>query len=95
MKVTSVRFDYIHPPRKGLCARATIVFDNCFAVHNIGVLNGRKGLCVTYPNTGAVEEETGSKRYVDVAHPISNSFSKTISDKVLKEYDSIVSKMSN
>ena len=95
MKVTGIRFDYVHPPRKGLCARASVVFDNCFVVHNIGVLCGRKGMCVTYPNSGVTEGIEGSKRYIDVAHPVSNSFSKEVADKVLKEYNDVISKMSN
>ena len=93
MQVTSVRFDYIHPPRNGVCARASVTFDDCFIVHNIGVLQGKKGMCVTYPNTGVAEEQGGVRRYTDIAHPISNSFSKEISERVLKEYNAIVEKL--
>ena len=95
MRVTSIRFDYVNPPRNGVCARASVTFDNCFIVHNIGVLQGKKGMCITYPNTGVAEEQDGVNRYVDIAHPINNSFSKEISDQVLKEYNDIVSKMSD
>lgn len=94
MKVTNVRFDYIRTPRDGVCARASVTFDDCFVVHNVGVLRGKKGMCVTFPNTGTPEELDGLRRYIDIAHPISNSFSKEISERVLKEYNSVIAKMS-
>ena len=93
MRVTGIRFDYVHPSRLGLCARASVTFDKCFVVHNMCVVRGKKGLCVTYPNNGAVEDGVGGRRYIDVAHPIDNSFSKEVASQVLKEYESIVAKI--
>lgn len=93
MKVTNVRFDFIAPQKSGLCARASVTFDKCFVVHDICILDGKGGLCVTYPNRGSKKDNDGKKRYIDIAHPIDNSFSKEVTDKVLSEYKSLIEKL--
>lgn len=93
MKVTNVRFDFVSPQKRGLCARVSLTFDKCFVVHDVCIVDGKGGLCVTYPNRGSKEDENGKKKYIDVAHPIDNSFSKKVTDEVLSKYKKLVEKI--
>lgn len=90
MKVTGVMFNMLSPQDNGLCARASVTFDNCLVIHNICVLNGKDGLCIVYPNRGFKIDETGRKKYMDIAHPIDNSFSKIVEQEVLTAYNETI-----
>ena len=63
-------------------ASVSITFDDAFAVHDIKVVEGDKGLFVAMPSKRMPDGE-----YKDIAHPISSEVREVIQTAVLKEYE--------
>ena len=82
MKVTEVR---ISPAKGGkVRAFASVVFDDCFIVNDLRVIEGREGqVFVTMP---ARKTRNGQMR--DVAHPLNSDTREQIERRVLEEYES-------
>ena len=82
MKVTEVR---ISPAKGGkVRAFASVVFDDCFIVNDLRVIEGREGqVFVTMP---ARMTRNGQRR--DVAHPLNSDTREQIERRVLEEYES-------
>lgn len=87
MEITNVKVESFHPKEKGICAKVTVVLDDCLAIHNISVLRGSKGMYIGYPSLGDAVLHHGKKRYTDLVHPLDNSLSKVMKDRVLLEYE--------
>ncbi len=84
MEVTEVR---ISPAKGGkVCAFASIVFDDCFIVNDLRVVEGREGqVFVMMP---ARKTRNGQMR--DVAHPLDSATRELIEKKVLEEFATAV-----
>ena len=82
MKVTEVR---ISPAKGGkVRAFASVVFDDCFIVNDLRVIEGREGqVFVTMP---ARKTRNGQMR--DIAHPLNSETREQIEQSVLSEYES-------
>jgi stage V sporulation protein G len=82
MKVTEVR---INPAKGGkVRAFASVVFDDCFIVNDLRVIEGREGqVFVTMP---ARKTRNGQMR--DIAHPLNSETREQIEGHVLAEYES-------
>jgi stage V sporulation protein G len=82
MKVTEVR---INPAKGGkVRAFASVVFDDCFIVNDLRVIEGREGqVFVTMP---ARKTRNGQMR--DIAHPLNSETREQIEACVLSEYES-------
>jgi stage V sporulation protein G len=82
MKVTEVR---ISPAKGGkVRAFASVVFDDCFIVNDLRVIEGREGqVFVTMP---ARKTRNGQMR--DIAHPLNSDTREQIEERVLEEYES-------
>ena len=82
MKVTEVR---ISPAKGGkVRAFASVVFDDCFIVNDLRVVEGREGqVFVTMPGRKA---RNGQMR--DIAHPLNSDTREQIEQRVLEEYES-------
>jgi stage V sporulation protein G len=80
MKVTEVR---ISPAKGGkVRAFASVVFDDCFIVNDLRVIEGREGqVFVTMP---ARKTRNGQMR--DIAHPLNSDTREHIEEQVLEEY---------
>ena len=80
MKVTEVR---ISPAKGGkVRAFASVVFDDCFIVNDLRVIEGREGqVFVTMP---ARKTRNGQLR--DIAHPLNSETREQIEQRVLEEY---------
>lgn len=80
MEITEVR---ISPSKGGkVRAFASVVFDDCFIVNDLRVMEGREGqLFVTMP---ARKVRNGQMR--DIAHPLNSETRRRIEDRVLEEY---------
>jgi len=81
MKVTEVR---ISPAKGGkVRAFASVVFDDCFIVNDLRVIEGREGqVFVTMPGRKA---RNGKMR--DIAHPLNSETRVHVEQRVLEEYD--------
>jgi len=69
-----------------LKAFVSIVFDQCFMVNDIKIIQGRDGLFISMPSR---KKKNGE--FKDVAHPLNNETRRMIEDKVLGEYERILS----
>lgn len=79
MEITEVK---IYPAREGkLKAYVTIVFDNCFIVRDLKVIESNEGLFVSMPSR---RKKDGT--FKDIAHPLNSETRKEIEEKVIAEY---------
>jgi stage V sporulation protein G len=81
MEITEVKIF----PAKGngrLKAYATVVFDNCFIVRDLKVIEGHKGLFVSMPSR---KRKDGTFR--DIVHPLNADFRQVIESRIVEEYN--------
>jgi stage V sporulation protein G len=79
MEITEVKVFLVNEER--LKAFVTIIFDNCFVIRDLKVIDGNNGLFVAMPSK---KRKDGT--YKDLAHPLNNETRTMIEDRVLKEY---------
>jgi stage V sporulation protein G len=80
MEITEVKVFPIQEEK--LKAFVSIVFDHCFMVNDIKIIQGRDGLFISMPSR---KKKNGE--FKDVAHPLNNETRRIIEEKVLAEYD--------
>lgn len=83
--VTSVKvFEFKAKKGKAnnLKAFASITLNEAFVVTGLKILEGKKGLFVTMPQTSGKDNE-----YFDVAFPLSKELREEITDAVIAEYE--------
>ncbi len=68
-----------------LKAFVSVVFDRCFMVNDIKIIQGRQGLFISMPSR---KKKNGD--FKDVAHPLNNETRQRIEGKVLAEYDRVL-----
>lgn len=61
-------------------AYASFVLNECFAVHDIRIIDGNKGLFVAMPSKKKCDE------FKDVCHPITQELRNMISESILTKY---------
>lgn len=81
MEITEVKVFPIQEEK--LKAFVSIVFDQCFMINDIKIIQGRDGLFISMPSR---KKKNGE--FKDVAHPLNNETRRMIEEKVLVEYDS-------
>lgn len=83
MEISEVK---VFPVREEkLKAFVSIVFDRCFMVNDIKIINGRDGLFISMPSR---KKKNGD--YKDVAHPLNNETRGRIQGRILDEYRQVV-----
>jgi stage V sporulation protein G len=68
-----------------LKAFVSIIFDDCFVVSDIKIINGNNGLFVSMPSK---KRKNGTFR--DIAHPLNNETRRMIEDKILARYHQVL-----
>ena len=81
MQLTEVKVYPVTEDEK-LKGYATIVFDGCFVVRDLKIINGNSGLFVAMPSK---KKKDGT--YRDTAHPLNNETRQMIEEAVLGEYE--------
>ncbi len=81
MQITDVRVRRITKEGK-MKAIVSITIDNEFAVHDIKVIEGEKGLFIAMPSKKAADGE-----YRDIAHPINSETREAIQQIILESYN--------
>ncbi|MBI5418695.1 MAG: septation regulator SpoVG [Deltaproteobacteria bacterium] len=81
MQITEVKVYPVSDNEK-LKAYATIIFDNCFVVRDLKIIDGNSGLFVAMPSK---KKKDGT--YRDTAHPLNNETRDMIETAVLAEYE--------
>lgn len=92
MKITSVKVKLKNVKNERVKAGVSIVFDNCFVVNGIRVVEGTKGLFVAMPSEPLRTEEGG---YRDIVHPINAECRKMVHDAVMAQYEKELEKAAN
>lgn len=80
MEITDIRIRKIDKDGK-MKAIVSITFDNAFVVHDIKVIEGKKGLFIAMPSRRALDNE-----FKDIAHPINPETRNELQEKVLAKY---------
>ncbi len=83
MQITEIKVHLTHEER--LKAFVSVTFDNCFAVRNMKVVEGNKGLILCMPSRKMADET-----YKDLAHPITQEFRSYLESNILQAYHSEV-----
>ena len=83
MEITEVKVFPIQEEK--LKAFVSIVFDQCFMVNDVKIIQGKDGLFISMPSR---KKKNGE--FKDVAHPLNNETRRMIEEKVLAEYDRIL-----
>ena len=89
MKITKIVTNNIVDNDSGVCGEFSITLDDSLCIHKILVVNGKKGLFITFPNVGVGSDESGCKRYKDIVHPTNNSLRNYIQEEVIKYYKEV------
>ncbi len=80
MRITEVKVYPVFDNDK-LKGYATIIFDDCFVVRDLKVIQGTSGMFVAMPS-----KKTKDGSYRDTAHPLNNETREMIEQAVLGEY---------
>ena len=81
MEITNIKIRKVED-KKRVRANVSVTFDHVFVVHDIKVIDGTNGMFVAMPNRLSVEQDT----FLDIAHPIKQSFRDYLTEKVLEAY---------
>ena len=81
MKITSVNVRKIEKEGSRMKGIASVLIDDCFAVHDIRIIEGDNGLFIAMPS-----RKTATGGYRDIAHPINSQTRKMFEDKILEAY---------
>ena len=83
MQITEVKVHLMNEER--LKAFVSVTFDNCFAVRNMKVVEGNKGLILCMPSRKSSDES-----HKDLAHPITREFRSYLEQRVMAAYQAEV-----
>ncbi len=85
MEITEVRVFPVQEEK--LKAFVSIIFDECFVVSDIKIIQGNNGMFISMPSK---KRKNGTSR--DIAHPLNNETRRMIEDKILEKYREILDK---
>jgi stage V sporulation protein G len=83
MEITQVRVFPVQDEK--LKAFISVVFDECFVVSDIKVIEGANGLFVSMPSK---KRKDGTFR--DIAHPLNNETRRKFEERIIAQYREIV-----
>lgn len=87
MHITDVRIRRVEKEGK-MKAIVSITIDNEFAVHDIKIIDGDKGLFIAMPSRRNADGE-----YRDVAHPINAEARRKLQDLIMEKYKEVLLEM--
>ena len=82
MKITSVTVKKIDKENSRMKGIASVLLDDCFAVHDIRIIEGDNGLFIAMPS-----RQTSTGGYRDIAHPINPEVRSMFEDAILEAYE--------
>ena len=82
MKITDIRIRIVKKDDNKLKAVASLTIDDCFAVHDIKVIDGNQGLFIAMPS-----RKTPEGNYKDIVHPLNTETREQIKELILAEYE--------
>lgn len=84
MNITDVRVRKV-VKEGSMKAVASITIDNAFAIHDIKIIEGEKGLFIAMPSRKTAEGE-----YRDIVHPISREARELVQQTILEAYEKVL-----
>jgi len=85
MKITDIRIRIVKKDDNKLKAVASLTIDDCFAVHDIKVIDGNQGLFIAMPS-----RKTPEGNFKDIVHPLNTETREEIRDLILAEYQKVL-----
>ncbi len=82
LNITDTRIRIVKKEDGKLKAVASIIIDDCFAIHDIKVISGNDGNFIAMPS-----RKTPDGEFKDIAHPINTETREFIKNKVLAAYE--------
>jgi stage V sporulation protein G len=84
IEITEIK---VYPTNDGgkLKAYATIVFENCFIVRDLKIIEGDKGYFVSMPSR---RRKDGTFR--DIVHPLDSQTREMVEGQIIQEYNKVV-----
>ncbi|MBE6146785.1 MAG: septation regulator SpoVG [Firmicutes bacterium] len=82
MKITSVNVRKIEKEGSRMKGIASVLLDDSFAVHDIRIIEGEKGLFIAMPS-----KKTPNGGYRDIAHPINPEVRAMFEEAIIKAYE--------
>ncbi len=82
MNITSVTVRKIEKENSRMRGIASVLIDDCFAIHDIRIIEGDNGLFIAMPS-----RKTPTGTYRDIAHPINPEIRKQFEDAILTEFE--------
>ena len=82
MKITSVNVRKVEREDNRMKGIASVLIDDVFAVHDIRIIEGDKGLFIAMPS-----RKTATGGYRDIAHPTNADSRKMFEDAILEAYN--------
>ncbi len=83
MQITEVNVTPINNEKK-LKGFASIVFDNCFIVSDIKIIETARGAFLSMPS-----KKAANGKFRDVAHPLNGETRKMIEERVFETYENV------
>ena len=87
MKITNVSIRKSDREDSRMKAIASVLLDDEFAVHDIRIIEGTKGLFIAMPS-----RKTSTGGYKDIAHPISQEVRTMFEKEILDAYEKALNK---
>lgn len=84
MKITSVNVRKIEKEGSRMKGIASVLLDDSFAVHDIRIIEGEKGLFIAMPS-----KKTPTGDYRDIVHPINPEVRSMFEETILKAYGEV------
>ncbi len=81
MKITAIKIRKVEDAGK-MKAIASIIIDECFAIHGIRIIEGDNGLFTAMPS-----RKTNDGKYHDIAHPVTQECRSMIEEAIIKAYN--------
>ena len=82
MKITSVTVRKIDKENSRMKGIASVLIDDCFAVHDIRIIDGDNGLFIAMPS-----KTTASGEHSDIAHPINKETRQMFEEAIINAYN--------
>ena len=84
MKITSVHVRKIEKEGSRMNGIASVLLDDSFAVHDIRIIEGDKGLFIAMPSR---KKQSGG--YRDIAHPINPEVRAMFANEIIEAYNNL------
>jgi stage V sporulation protein G len=83
MEITQIRVFPVQEEK--LKAFVSVIFDNCFVVSDVKIIEGAQGLFVSMPSK---KRKDGTFR--DIAHPLNNETRRRFEEQIIARYREVV-----